>query len=96
MLSVEPDNLREEGVEDRLFFGAVVVVGDATAVTATVLFKGVLDEQEEDGLSNRLASGGSTHSVGITHGNMVPNLAARLIHPGADFPVNLLLSSSEK
>lgn len=43
-----------------------------------------------------VASGGSTHSVGMTHGNMVPNFAARLIHPGACFPVNRLQRSSEK
>lgn len=43
-----------------------------------------------------LASGGSTHSVGITQGNMVPNLAARFTQPGAVFPVKRLHNSSEK
>lgn len=41
-------------------------------------------------------SGGSIHSSGITQGNIVPSLAARLIHPGAGFPTSLLQSSLVK
>jgi hypothetical protein len=92
ILSADPEGRRDEGVEECLFF-----LGR----------KGVFEEQEDEGERAScccccccddcsLASGGSTHSVGITQGNMVPSRAARFTQPGIDLPVNFLHNSSEK
>lgn len=69
---------------------------DSTKETCPSLNKVYSQKQHLYTLLMAVASGGSTHSVGMTHGNMVPNFAARLIHPGACLPVSRLQRSSEK
>lgn len=72
-------------------------LGDpAVAMIIIIELKRIMNNNEHTILQSASNSGGSIHSSGTTHGNMAPNLAARLIHPGIDLPVNLEHKSSVK